>query len=221
MDDTLAVAAGVVFVLIVVVVALVAVLTRRRRRGRAGRLEGWAHENGWTVTRRPVVDWGVRLPGGNRDGIATMISGRVRGRPVSVAEYVVTGGRTDVTMVSPDNIYAVTVAVLAQPLPGISVEPRGPTSLRDQVVAGPGESATGNVAFDRTYRIRTNDPDAVPRWCTSQVIEAHLRGQIPAWSVHGNELLTYENGRLIPAAIPGRIGPVTYLADLLDQSAAR
>jgi hypothetical protein len=231
MGMSMVIGAGVFCVLVVLLVTLASIAVGRRNRRRADRLRGWARENGWTVTPHPAVNWTARLPGGNRDGIAVAVSGRVRGRPVSVAEYLVTdaqvtsvpdgmGGTTSSTAPA-DHFYAVAVAVLAQPLPSISVEPRGPMSRMARAVIGPGESATGNPAFDRAFRIRTSDPGAVPRWCTPRVMEAHLRGQIPAWSVHGAELLIYEPGRLDPAAIPARIAPITYLADLLDQSAAR
>jgi hypothetical protein len=231
MGDSLAVGAGVFCVLVVLLVTLASLGARRRNRRRADRLRGWARENGWTVTPHPAVNWGTRLPGGNRDGIAVAVSGRVGGRPVSVAEYLVTDaqvtsapdgmGGTTTSTAPVDNFYVATVAVLAQPLPAITVEPRGAMSRLAHAVVGPGESATGNPAFDRAFRIRTSDPAAVPRWCTPQIIDAHLRGQIPPWSVYGAELLTYQPGRLDPAAVPGQIAPVAYLADLLDQSAAR
>jgi hypothetical protein len=153
----------------------------------------------------------------------------VQGRPVTVAEYTVTdtqtssgpdgmGGTTTSTATSTHH-YTVTVATLARPMPPTAVEPRGAMSRLARTVLGPGKSATGNPGFDRAFRIRTSEPAAVRRWCTPQLIEAHLGGQIPAWSAYGTELLTYQSGRLDPPAIPEQISPVVYLAALLDQTA--
>jgi hypothetical protein len=226
MEATIITGGGIFCVLVVVLVALAAVAARRRERRRTDAVRSWAQANGWAVTDRPAVDWGARLPGGARDGVSVVLSGVVRGRPVSVGEYMMTEtqvsttsdatGGTSTSTSSNTVHYTVAVARLTQPMPDTTVEQRGGLSRLARAVTGPSESATGNAAFDKAFRIRTANPPAVRAWCTPALIDAHLRGHVPAWSVHGVEVLTYHPGRLDPPAIVSHAERVAYLAALLN-----
>jgi hypothetical protein len=227
MAEGLIAGAGLLCLLVVAVTIPLVIAVRRRERRRTDRLRAWARENGWIVTPKPVVHWRARLPGGNRGVVTIAVSGAVSGRPVSVAEYAVSdvqitsapdglGGTTTSTTTTTHH-YTVAVAALSRPMPYVAMERRGKVSRLARVVLGPGETATGNADFDRAFRIRTADPAAVRRWCTPSLIDAHLRWQIPDWSVTGTEVLTYRGGRLDPASLPGEAGRIAFLAAELDR----
>src|ERR1700710_2487305 len=78
-----------VFCLLVVValIALLTVVSKRRGRRRWSELHHWAQFNDWSLTARPGVDWGSRLPGGNKHGVSLALHGRLSGRPTSIGEY--------------------------------------------------------------------------------------------------------------------------------------
>jgi hypothetical protein len=230
MAEGLIAGAGILCLLGVAVTIPAIIAVRRRERRRTDRLQAWARENGWIVTPKPAVHWRGRLPGGNRGVVTVAVSGAVSGRPVSVAEYAVSdvqitsapdgmGGTTTSTTTTTHH-FTVAVAALSRPMPNIAMERRGTASRLARAVLGPGEAATGNADFDRAFRIRTADPAAVRRWCTPSLIDAHLRWQIPDWSVTGTELLTYRGGRLDPSTIPEEAGRITFLAAQLDRRGA-
>lgn len=226
MEAAVITGSGLFCALVVGLVLLVTVAARRRERRRMDSLRSWAQANGWAVTERPAVDWGARLPGGARRGVSVTISGVVRGRRVSIGEYTVTdtqvttvtdgAGGTSTSTTSNTHHYTVAVALLTRPMPNTAVEQRGGLSRLTRAVMGPGDYATGNPAFDRVFRIRTESPPSIRTWCSPALLDAHLRGHVPTWSVHGIELLTYRPGRLDPAAIVPQAEQVAYLAALLD-----
>jgi hypothetical protein len=207
--------AGALCAVVAVLVTVVAVYSGRRRRRDRDRMLRWADSNGWTFRPRPRVDWGSRLPGGNKDGIAHAFSRTMNGRQVSVGEYSVTDAG-DGTSTS-THWYVVTAATLHRPLPAIQVEPHSATfRLRSRVFSGR-ETATGNPDFDRTFRIRTDDPAGLRHWFSASLITAHLTGYVsPAWNAQGTELLRWQPGRLQPDDIPAHARAVLVLSELLD-----
>jgi hypothetical protein len=212
MDDPLVVVVGG---LCVVFVAILAVYSMRRERRRRDQMRQWAEGNGWTLTAHPSVDWGRRLPGGNKHGVGHTFSSVLHGRPVSVAEYSVTDASDGTT--TNTHHHVVTVARLNRPLPLTQVEPRGRASRLKTKFLGPGETATGNADFDRDFRIRTHDPAALRQWFSPGLIAAHLARQVPSsWSVQGTELLCHRPGHLNPDEILGHAAAVLPLANLLD-----
>jgi len=225
-EAAIVIGAGLCCALVVGLITLAAVAARRRAQRRADGLRSWAQQNGWVVIERPDVGWGARLPGGARRGVSVAVSGVMRGRRVSVGEYATTdtqfttvtdgAGGTSTSTTSHTHHYTVAVAMLTRPLPDTAIERRGGTSRLARAIAGPGDSATGNAAFDRAYRIRTTSPSSIPAWCSPALLDAHLHGHVPEWSVHGIELLTYRSGRLDPAVIGPQAEQVAYLAALLD-----
>ena len=207
--------AAALCVAVAILVAIVAVFTGRRRRRHRQEMRQWADTNGWTFTPQPAVNWGSRLPGGNKRGITETLSTVLHGRRVTVAEYSVTDASDGTT--TNTHWYVVTAVVLHRPLPATQVEPRGRASRLRTKLFGPDETATGNADFDRAFRIRTADPAALPHWFPSQLITAHLTGQVPpTWNVQGNELLRWQPGRLQPVDIPRHVATLLPLADLVD-----
>jgi hypothetical protein len=52
--------------------------------------------------------------------------------------------------------------------------------------------------------VETVDPYAVSRLLSPALVDAHLRGQIPNWSISAGELMVVEARRLVPEHIlPG------------------
>lgn len=199
MDDPVAgVTAALCSIVAVLFVILLVVSVRRRRRKRE-RMQLWAEQHGWHYTQHPGVDWGRRLPGGNRDGVRDCLSTTFDGRPVSIAEYSVTDGDANT------HHHLVAVTRLARPLPPIRVEPRGPLSRR---------SGIGDAAFDRAFRVHGDAPAGI---FTPALIAAQVNGALaPNWEVAGAELFVHWPGRLAVADVPQHASRVLWLARLLD-----
>jgi hypothetical protein len=214
-DNPLVGMAGALCVAVAVLVTIVAVYSARSRRRHRARMQHWASSNGWTYTPQRAVDWGRRLPGGNKNGITDAFSRVVDGRQVSVAEYSVTDA-SDGTSTN-THWYVITVAVLHRPLPATQVEPRGLASGLRSARRGLDEAAIGNPDFDRAFRIRTADPAGLRHWFSLPLAAAHLAGRVPpVWSVHGTEVLRWQPGRLKIDDLTGLTTAILMLGDLLD-----
>lgn len=214
-DDPLVGVIGALCVVSAALVAIIAVYSVRSRRRHRDRMRQWADRHGWTLTSHPDVDWGRRLPGGNRHGVDDMFSSVLHGRPVSVAEYSVTDASDGTT--TNTHHYVVTVTTLARRFPSTQIEARGRVSRLKSRLVGPGDCATGNADFDRAFRLRTTEPATLPQWFSAPLIAAHLSGRVPVpWSVQGNQLLCHRPGRLDPDEVPGHAAIVLPLATLLD-----
>jgi hypothetical protein len=215
MGDPAAGAIGAVCVVLAVLVAIIAVYGARRRRRDRDRMRAWADHHGWAFTPHPSVDWGRRLPGGNRNGVGHTFTSVLHGRQVNVAEYSVTDGSDGTT--TNTHHWVITAVRLNRTLPATGVEPRSRASRLAAKIFGSGETATGNADFDRGFRIRTAEPAALHQWFSPALIAAHLAGRVPAaWSVHGADLLCHRPGRLEVNEIPRHATAALPLADLLD-----
>ncbi|MFC9437605.1 hypothetical protein [Nocardia sp. NPDC057030] len=208
---------------IVAPAALVLVPVRDDRRRRNALWE-WTTANNWTCTQNAHADWTARLPGGDKGRLGLAMTGRLGGRWVTVADY--NYQTTRVTYDSDNNRskkvtthhYSVVVVHLDRPYPPIAVVPRGPLAQLSRAVFGDKPTATGNHEFDSRYRVRTSEPDYA-RWLIGKpLIDAHLSGEVPHWSLGNHELLTYRAGALpSPAAIPALAAPLLRIADLLPR----
>jgi len=85
-DNPIVGMAGALCAVVAVLVAIVALSSGRRRRRHRRRMRQWAGDNGWTFTPHPAVDWGSRLPGGNKNGVTQALSRVAHGRQVTVGE---------------------------------------------------------------------------------------------------------------------------------------
>ena len=198
--------------LLVVIVAVIGVRGQRRRRAR---MRQWADRHGWTLTRRPAVDWGRSMPGGNPDGIEHLFTRVIDGRRVDVAEYSVTDAGDGSTQNT--HHWVVTATTLRWPLPGMSLAPRDPVSRLARKLFGGEDTATGDRDFDRRFRVRAGEPAAVRRWLSGQLIAAQLAGRVPpAWQVHGAGLLCHRPGALDLDEIPAHAAATVTLAGLLE-----
>jgi hypothetical protein len=222
---TVIVLAGAALVVLIVVGIVVSV--RRERRRREG-LRLWAAQFGWTYLERPSTDWGDRLPGRNRRGVSLMLSGVVEGYPVSVADYQYTetststtqnaSGTSSTSTSSRTYHFIVVVVRLARPGPTVAVQPRGGLSKFGRAVFGDRASALGYEPFDQRFKVVTKDPAAGRHLIGPLLANEHVAGRVPAWSLRGAELLTFERGRLgDPARIPALAAPAVRVAGLLGR----
>ena len=205
-------------------VVLAVVLGRRRERERRDALHHWAAVHGWTLVPHPAVDWSSRLPGRHRRGVTLALTGPLWGRRASVADYSYTettstttsdghGGTTHGTQ-STTHHYTVLVVHLDRPSAYLGVQPRGTLSKWGRALFGTG-TALGHEQFDKDYRVVGN-PGESPYPLSPTLLAAHVAGALPAWTLHGTDLMTVNPGRLKdPAAIPQMIGPLYRVADLL------
>lgn len=227
------VAIGAICVLLVGgVVALAVVLGKAQaaaERKRRQAFSDWAKPHGWFVTANPVVDWPARLPGHNARGVTLVLSGPMRGHQVLVGEYAYTeshtstssdgqGGTTTSTHTTTHR-YVVVVVRLTRPGPSMAVYPRGAFSRLGRALFGDSATALGHEEFDRRFRIVTREPDAARRVLGPALVAAHLAGSVPAWNLHGHDLLTYQSGTLgrDPQRVPGFAEPLLRVAELLGR----
>jgi hypothetical protein len=181
-------------VLTVVVVIALVVWRARRERARKAKISQWAASRGWTVTPRPGdIEWTSRLPGNNRRGVSLILSGNVDGWPVCVAEYSYTTSSDDSTTT---HRYVVTAVRLAAWYEPVAVQSRGGISRLGKAIFGDNAAATGNADFDRQFRVKTRDPATSHALLGPAFIAEHLAGQIPAWSLAGQDLLAWQEGKI-------------------------
>jgi hypothetical protein len=114
--------------------------------------------------------------------------------------------------------FVVVVVRLPRPGPSMAVESRHALSRLGRALFGDRPTAIGNEEFDRAFRIDAEDPAAARRLVGPALAAEHVAGAVPSWSLHGNELLTYESGRLDgPDSAPGRAAPLIRVAQLLGR----
>jgi hypothetical protein len=218
------VTAGLCFAAFLVFVIVGVVRTNRKERARQEALRQWAAHNGFQYLRRPADDWGRRMPGRNRRGVTVALSGPPGGRPVTIAEYFythTTSSRNSSTGRSSDTThtyhFVLTVARLRRPAPPIAVHRRGAVSRFGRQLFGDKATAIGYEPFDRDYRVVAPDPRQVRGLLSGALVAEHVAGRLPDWSVEGDEVLTFREGRIgDPGTILAELAPVARVADLID-----
>lgn len=208
---------------VIVLVIIASVVAARRERERREALQVWAKRHGWQVVERPDVEWGRRMPGRNRRGVSLALFGTVDGRPVSIADYSYTTSSTSTdangasqTTTTTHHHVAVVVR-LRMPRPTVAVHRRGGGSKLWRSLFGDRATAIGYEAFDSAYRVSAADPTLVRAVLGGPLVAEHVAGRLPDWSVEGNELLTFFQGRIgAPEQIPAQIGPLLRVAALLE-----
>ncbi len=219
---------GVVCATLVALIVVAAVISARRERERRERLRHWATRYEWAYVERPAVDWTARLPGRNRRGVSLLLSGVLDGHPVSVAEYSYTethtstthnaSGTTSTSTSSTTHHFVVVVVRLPRPGPSVEVVPRHGLSKLGRALFGDRPTALGYEPFDRAFRIAAKDPGAARYLVGPALAGEHIAGRVPAWSLHGTELVTYRSGRLgPPEQIPDLVAPLLRVATLLGR----
>jgi hypothetical protein len=195
------------------------VVNGHRERRRRDHLRLWAKHHGWYLREQPSVDWGERLPGRNRRGVSLSVHGTVNGRTVAVAEYSYTTSSTDGqgNSTSETHRFVVTAVRLPTMYPTLWVERRTGLSKLGRAVFGDAATAIGDERFDRMYRIRTVVPVQVHSVLSPALVNEHIEGRLPVWSIQGTELLSYQKGRIeSPEQIPALAAPLVRVAELLQ-----
>ena len=83
-------------------------------------------------------------------------------------------------------------------------------------IFGDGASATGNEGFDRRFRVQTKDPATSRALIGPTLISEHLAERIPEWNLAGQNLLTWQSGKIKdPSCIEPLAGRLVYVATLL------
>jgi hypothetical protein len=220
-DRTTLIAIGGAVLLLLIVVLIVHAV--RKENARVADIRRWAAAAGWSFTKRQRPSWEARMPGTYRRGVSLSVSGQLNGRPVSVAEYwymtesTSAGSSGGVNQTSTTtHLLVVTAVRLPVRYPPIAVQPRGSLSRMGRAVFGDNAAATGHAEFDRRFRVRTKDPAAARALVGPALIADHLAGRVPAWSLGGQDLLTWRDGKIRdPREIPAMASALTWVADRL------
>jgi hypothetical protein len=213
---------GCAVLVALLVVGIVYSIRQERRRMEA--IRAWAYAHRWRIVERPQAAWVSRMPGRNRRGVSLALVGVEQGHQVSVAEYkyTTTSSSTNAsghsTSSSTTHHYIVTVVHLDVPAAAIAVQQRGGLSKLGRSIFGDRPTALGDERFDSQWRVSAKDPATVRGFIGPMLAEEHIAGRVPSWSIEGNELITYQNGRLTdPAVIPALVAPLVRVASLLGR----
>jgi hypothetical protein len=110
---------------------------------------------------------------------------------------------------------AVDLSVFLARLPGrwpdIDVQDRGFGSRVLHALGKRPPVATGQSEFDRKFRVEAPDPRAV-RLLSPALVRAHLRDEVPLWSLRAGELMFFEERRLVPEEIGAAVDRLRWLA---------
>ena len=219
MNRELGIAVGVCLAGAILLLVLLAVAGRRRVHRHRVELHQWAAANGWTLVAKPVVDWGSRLPGGDKHGVSLALHGELGGRACSVGEYsfsetttISTPGGHGATTITTHQ-YVVVVLHLDRPSAYLGVQTLGVLSRWGHTLFGIG-SSIGHEQFDEQFRV-VGDPPAAAYPLSPELVAAHVEGTVPPWTLYGADLMTWYPGRVDPAGIPELVGPVQQVAALL------
>ncbi|MDT4990440.1 MAG: hypothetical protein QOH97_332 [Actinoplanes sp.] len=206
--------------LFALLLTLLIIRGRRQTRRRWAELLGWADTHRWTLVAKPAVDWGSRLPGRNKHGVAFALYGEMWGRRVSVGEYsyTVTSTMGDGSSTSTTHHFVPVVVHLDRPSGYLGVQPRGLFSRWGKSLFGAG-SSIGDPRFDKEFQV-LGDPATAAYPITAELIAAHVAGAAPPWTLAGAELLTWVPGRLDLARLDQLVGPLYHVARMLTGAVA-
>ncbi|MFD9005917.1 hypothetical protein ACFV0T_34035 [Streptomyces sp. NPDC059582] len=208
---------GVVGLVMVAIVVGIAADGRYRQR-----VADWAAGQGWAYQNGGGGPWTKQLDQGFVHGVKFQLEGARRGRRVLVAHWWFKTRRSTYTRgewESETETHDRMVAVVRLPTSymHVRVERRGGGSRLARSLGLRDPAAVGHAAFDRDFRIRGDDAVQGRRLFTRQLIEAHLAGHVPLWSVRGPFLMTAWEGKVDPAKILARVDLLLDVADLLRQ----
>ncbi|MEU5690291.1 hypothetical protein [Actinosynnema sp. NPDC020468] len=196
-------AAGVVAVVGITILLMSSDRDQRRR----AELAAFAAERGWRAGS--AGRWRERLPTGDAGNqVKLQYDGTWRGLPVSVAEYRFFQDDPEEGRIT--HHLAVFVVHLAGAHPRITVRAKGVLSRRRS-----GDHVVGDERFDRHFLVRTDSPELAARVLTPALVDAHVRGEVPPWSLAGGHLVAHWPGRVRVEAVPDRLDALLTVAELL------
>ncbi|MGH3887375.1 MAG: hypothetical protein ACRDSZ_12555 [Pseudonocardiaceae bacterium] len=196
------------------------------------KIAAWAAAQGWNYREGGGGSWTQGLEQGIARGVELQMEGSRRDRQVTVAHYwyqtresrqeprqEYCGGQWTTRWET--NIYTVThdLTVLAVHLPSvypeISVESRGLGSRIAHSFGWRDRNRLEQDSFDHAYRVRTEDPELGRSVVTPALVEAHLAGTVPLWSLRDHDLFTTWEGKIRVDLVPNRLDQLLDVADLL------
>ncbi|MEC3916212.1 hypothetical protein [Nocardia sp. CDC160] len=208
-------------VFLVILVSCVANVTEQQRRTR---IREWAMANGWMYQVNPRVPWLGRLPGRHRRALGVSLTARLGGHWVTVTEYsYVTRSGSGDSETTTRHHYIVVAVQMDRAHPWLAVHRRGLVSQFGRALFGDAATATGNALFDSRFRIDAFDARHAKVMVSPGLVQAHVAGAVPEWSLVGNELLTYTRTYdkiRDPGQIPMYAAQLLRVADLLGPVAA-
>jgi hypothetical protein len=177
--------------------------------------EAWATGAGLTYEPSPdQPEWVRWLPWRPHATVGPAATGTYEGRDLTVAEYSRSRAQPHGGVVR--EAMVVCAVPLARSHPDLVVD------LPSVARWWPGRQVarfrTGEVAFDRRFRVRAEDPDHAAELLGPELRTGMLAHELPLWEVHGKHLLVTWPFDLRPAEMPERLAATLRLAALIDQS---
>jgi hypothetical protein len=210
--------------------------------------ERWATQNGWGVSRDVSLPFEVGGPDDGQGSAAILLHTTVNGRPVAVADYWYrrwhNSWDSDLNNRRQMVRRTVTTVRLPQSYPRMSVkrrtggggwgafnavfgaigrasDPVGAAlgSLQEKLT-GPKtvEVSVGYAPFDQEFKIEATNPDLARSLIGQSLVEEHVAGRAPTWTVQGQDLYTLQGSSpIVPEEIPARLSSLLRVADLLGR----
>lgn len=234
----------IVFVVILVapVVLVIGALMLRflLERSRRASMRSWAEVNGWSFQPRSFAPWTDLLPGRNRHGLHATFARQFEGHWVTVAEYAyqtaenhranemywgadIHSGprryRTPSNAAAALHRFVVVAIQLGGVYSAVAVHHRDVFSRMDHALAGYGQIATGNVAFDSRFRIAAPDAACAASLIGPALIAAHTTESVPPWTLLGPNLVSCFpiQVKFHPATVPAYAASLLGVAGLLGR----
>jgi hypothetical protein len=113
--------------------------------------------------------------------------------------------------------YLVCVVDVGGSYPAIEVVERSSGSKLWRWLTGPKDTEIGVPEFDERYRIATESPDVARQLIGPALIQAHVAGSVPPWSLYGSDLLAYWPGRLEPEQALPSLDALISVAELFGK----
>lgn len=208
---------GVVSGVVVLAVAAGRAAARAERQRRDA-FYAWTMAGGWQMYEGDVAtSWRHRFAHLSRFQIRRLAGATVHGLPMTAADCHYVTHTTDAQGHPQTNDVSLSVFVARLPgqWPDIEVRGRGLGSRFLRALGRQSPIEIGHPPFDQRFRVETADPRAAHALLSPALVEAHLRGQAPDWSIRGGELVIVEAGRLAPERVGPGVQRLGWLAELL------
>jgi hypothetical protein len=211
-------------------------------------LEQWAVQNRWGISRNASLPFEVGGPDDGQGSATILLHTTVNGRPVAVADYWYRRWhnswdseaaahrqmirRTVTTVRLPRSYPRMSVKVrtggggwgafnAVMCAIGRASDPVG-SALGDlqQRILGPKTTgvSVGYAPFDDEFEIQAGDPDLARRLIGRALVDEHVAGRVPTWTVQGSDLYTLQGSSpIVPEEIPGTLSSLLRVADLLGR----
>jgi hypothetical protein len=211
-------------------------------------LEQWAAQNRWGVARNASLPFEVGGVDDGQGHAAILLHTHFNGRPVAVADYWYrkwhNSWDSDAARRRQMVRRTVTTVRLPQSYPRMSVKRRtggggwgafnsvfgaigaasdpinaALGSLQEKLL-GPKtvEMTLGYQPFDEQFKIEATDPDLARRLIDRALVDEHVSGRAPTWTVQADDLYTLQGSSpIIPDEIPNLLSSLLRVADLLGR----